>query len=269
MEQTKRTYKKHKKGYKIGINYFLNKQKKSDVNLFTGETLYPLYITVRVMGQSTTIKSRLIIKSKQEPIDYILQSENIKPFIDNEKKIIEETIRILRPENLDNFEISDWFSYYQIGLLKLEDFLNLAVNKEIKSLLKNKYSINDNDFYVLNKGNRSLPILELLTKLGVKESIEMKKKYESILKLIWVFYDPPRTDNEVFNFCVWDVLSGFFQREMTLYLDKRFEQSVYDIVSIVQHYVNIKDEETINKRLPTTESNYKISNLLTSTLLMQ
>ncbi|GAB3963006.1 hypothetical protein GCM10028805_65260 [Spirosoma harenae] len=135
MESTTRKYKKHKTGYKVGITYFVNQRIKPLI--FDNVELFPVYVTVRVKHQVTTLKSRCDLYATKETLDRILtESPHVNRIIEAEKDSIEKSIRALRPEDDPNFRITAWSNVYELGLIPIYDIVNQELLKRLVGLLE-------------------------------------------------------------------------------------------------------------------------------------
>lgn len=110
----KRTYQKHKTGYKIAVTYKLNKRLKP--SSVYNSACYPLYIEVRAKGKMNFFPSRLGIMLSEKSFNDFNNSEIGHLFINQECNRIRNSISTFFEEN-DSLTLSNWYEVYSKEIL--------------------------------------------------------------------------------------------------------------------------------------------------------
>jgi len=236
MEQTKRKYQKHKTDVKITVKHFLNTELKPDIDKNTGSLLYPLYIRVGVNRQLTKLRSRLNYLLPIEDLEQFLSLTPIEEYVENERLIIEQTISNERPEQKDTFKLTQWSDRYRSGLDSLGDTISTLILNDIDFILRYQYHWTEAE---LNRIDRlTIPeIFVFLSREGVTDAQSVQEQYGVLLETTSYQHIVQAVDNVAFDFCLWDVVNGFFQNRL-----------LKSKIPIASDYMS-----TLNKVLPSIE----------------
>jgi hypothetical protein len=186
----KRTYQKHKEGFKIAVEHKLNTKLKPTIN-DDGQSTYPLYIDVRAKGQRTDIRSRLDVNIRPELLNEFLDNSIVKKLIMIEREDITESLK--QSVELGSFTMSSWYksyrndinnsflsrAYYEVILSKLSEILKKRGVRQgaINQLLNPEYFDDEKNIF------KAEFFLMLLKDLGIEEInslIELDKSFRSL-----------------------------------------------------------------------------------------
>lgn len=133
----KRTYQKHKIGYKIATTYKLNKRLKP--SSFYNHDCYPLYIEVRAKGKMNFFPSRLGIMLSEKSFSDFSKSEIGNLFINQECNRIKKSISAFFEEN-DSLTLSNWYEVYSREILEnsVSQYANTLFANRINRLIEEK-----------------------------------------------------------------------------------------------------------------------------------
>lgn len=152
----KRTYQKHKTGYKIAVTYKLNKRLKP-LSIINADC-YPLYIEVRAKGKMNFFPSRLGIMLSEKGFNDFNNSEIGNLFINQECNRIRNSISTFFEGN-DSLTLSNWYEVYSKEILdnSVLRCANTIFAKYINRLIEEKATDEEtkNHFTSLNESLRA------------------------------------------------------------------------------------------------------------------
>lgn len=228
MEAIARTYQKYKTEKKIVVEYKLNKRIASTFQDKNKDASYPVYIEIRVRRQVTTLKSRLNAKCTEKGLKNLLEVPYIAKFIKHEKEMIENTIREFKPDENDNFKISEWSEYYRQKIN--EDFEELLNNKLYKLINKKIYEIYHTSSSFSREGrNSSIEILNFLDKLNIPFAKDFLSYYQEIFNLKKIFVREQKYS--LITMCLEDWNTGYYQNFMKEFISPEDYHRVIDKVN--------------------------------------
>lgn len=227
----KRTYQKHKTGYKIAVEYKLNKKLKPEIFQHEEEevNLYPLYIEVRAKGKVTFFRSRLQIKFSDKKFEEFLNSSAGNLFINEEKSRIIKSVSNFFLQN-QAYSLSEWFETYSYEIYSntISNYTNKILAKQITKLVEQE-ATNEYDKMLYTFLNEQLQldyqnysnVIELFAFLGlvkIKNLITIIKLKNSIIdSFMLLSLDFSVFGNILYFITIQDINSGFCEKMINNY----------------------------------------------------
>ncbi|GAB4026405.1 hypothetical protein [Spirosoma gilvum] len=233
METTPRKYQKHKTEVKITVKHFVNTELKPEIDTFSGKLIYPLYVRVRVNRQLTKFKSQLNHSISVDYLDEFLSTEPFKAYADNERLIIEQTIKEMKPEQKANFKLKNWSALYKGGLQPISEIISDFIIRGIIALLRETYHWTESELKPLYA--ITIPeIFTLLYKVNIPDAKAIEEKYSILLKT--GDYERKIQGNAAYEFSLLDGQYGFFQSQLLksgLHIDPSYIKSLNETLSLL------------------------------------
>jgi hypothetical protein len=237
MEATKRTYKKHKTEKKITISYELNTKLKpeyfsEDDSINQTNPKYPIYIKVGFRGKSTYLKSRITVYCSIDKLNTFLDSHS--DLVRNETNIIERLILESDAYYVENFTFKKVSKLYENLSKSAYEYLSNLFMKELFDIIKSEngrdfhHGTNRFFFFLHGKPNAIVYMSSLLQDLGVSLGKDYLNERSELIKYISDYageYHRFHSDNR-YDFCLGDILSGFFQTKFVEYYGSMNDSSI-------------------------------------------
>jgi hypothetical protein len=237
MEASKRTYRKLKKNVKITVKHQLNLSQGYEPEEENSEPLYPVYVTISVNRQFTRFRSRFRKSLTKSSFEEVLGSSEAKDFTDNERVIIEESIKRFNPEQKENFKLTEWSKYYEAGLTDIPSFVENILNLKVYHCLENVYNASFDTIIALPSDLKSK--LDVFSLLGMKEAEAILREYDLLLKLR-IYESAMQIKFNHYNvYCIWDYRSGFYQIHLQRLLEGQAQPIVNQLDKFFSYEVDI------------------------------
>ena len=235
MEETKRTYQKHKIGGKATVKHFLNTKIKeySRSKIFQpdNDAIHPLYMNISVKRQNTSAKSLFSIHCTVEEYEKRKNSFYLR-YQEYENQRIQFISDKLRPYENDDFKISDLLYVYKMDLQKIPNIINELLYLEIVEVCPEaNFGYTVSPFSVLSHFESKYPELKLLKEKFSSDIWKFDFYYDLFLcnsRKVSQYdynYTNPKIFIERFNIFFepihFDLVTGIFQKEFIDYFDSR------------------------------------------------
>ncbi len=215
----KRTYQKHKTEKKIRVEHFVFKKGKFVVSEQTGEPLYPVFIQIATRNQITTVKSRANVFTNDKLLEADLKRSEYIEFIENEKAIIERTLREANYDTNPDFKLTDWSDWYREAIARtVDDWVNSRTKTEVLKQLYESKILNSKQFSVFTtlNANQIYYVLQafqpdFLNSISTYDYKNSLPNFESVNE----WYN--RLHNTNIKFSIMDATTNYYQKVLATY----------------------------------------------------